>query len=190
MLLSAARARRLRVALFAAIALLGYVAAPAAQTATSERSVKAAFLYKFTEYVDWPATAAAQNAPFTIGVLGSGAFADELLRMTEDRSVDQRFIHVRRVAADDALDDLQVLFVAGDQRGRLEEILSPAQGRPILTVTESEGALADGSIVNFTVMGDRVRFEISLDAADASRLKVNSRLLAVAQSIQQSGQRP
>src|SRR5262245_12087034 len=123
MLLSAARGRCLRVALFAAIAVHSFVAAPSAQTAASERSVKAAFLYKFTEYVDWPAAAASQDEPFTIGVLGSGAFADELLRMTEDRSVNRRFIRVRRVAADDALDDLQVLFVAGDQRGRLEEIL-------------------------------------------------------------------
>jgi hypothetical protein len=152
----------------------------------SERSVKAAFLYKFTEYVDWPATTGAQDAPFTIGVLGSGAFADELLRMTEDRSVNRRFIEVRRLSANDAVDDLQVLFVAGDQRGRLGELLAPAQGRPILTVTESEGALADGSIINFTLSGDRVRFEISLDAAEASRLKLNSRLLAVAQSIHQS----
>jgi hypothetical protein len=168
-----------------AIALTGFTAGLLAQTGASERSVKAAFLYKFTEYVDWPATSA-QDEPFTIGVLGSGAFADELLRMTEDRSVDQRFIQVRRLTPNDAVDDLDVLFIAAEQRGRLSELLSPARGRPILTVTESEGALADGSIINFTVMGDRVRFEISLDAAQASQLKLNSRLLAVAQTIRQS----
>jgi hypothetical protein len=160
--------------------------AQSAGPAASERSIKAAFLYKFTEYVAWPTTAARQDAPFTIGVLGSGAFADELLRMTEDRNVNRRFIEVRRVSASDAVDDLQVLFVAGDQRGKLGELLAPAQGRPILTVTESEGALADGSIINFTVNGDRVRFEVSLDAAEASQLKLNSRLLAVAQTIHQS----
>jgi hypothetical protein len=169
-----------------ALAVAGFTAGPLAQPGASERSVKAAFLYKFTEYVDWPATLAAQDEPFTIGVLGSGAFADELLRMTEDRSVNQRFIEVRRLTPNDAVDDLEVLFVAADQRGRLSELLSPARGLPILTVTESEGALADGSIINFTVMGDRVRFEISLDAAQASQLKLNSRLLAVAQTIHQS----
>lgn len=174
-----------------AIALTGFVAGPRAQTSSSgasERSVKAAFLYKFTEYVDWPATPATRDAPFTIGVLGSGAFADELLRMTEDRSVGRRFIRVRRLTPNDAVDDLQVLFIAADQRGSLSELLSPVRGRPILTVTESEGALADGSIINFTVMGDRVRFEVSLDAAQASQLKLNSRLLAVAQNIHQSPQ--
>jgi hypothetical protein len=172
-----------------ALAVAGFTAGPLAQTrapGASESSVKAAFLYKFTEYVDWPAMPTTPDEPFTIGVLGSGAFADELLRMTEDRSVDERSIQVRRLTPSDAVDDLEVLFIAADQRGRLSELLSPARGRPILTVTESEGALADGSIINFTVMGDRVRFEISLDAAQASQLKLNSRLLAVAQTIHQS----
>ncbi len=173
----------------AAIALAGFILGSAAQTGASgasERSVKAAFLYKFTEYVAWPSTSATRVAPFTIGVLGSGAFADELSRMTEDRTVDRRSIRVRRLSPNDAVDDLEVLFIAADQRGRLSELLSPARGRPILTVTESEGALADGSIINFTVAGDRVRFEISLDAAQANQLKLNSRLLAVAQAIHQS----
>lgn len=186
-----ARARRSRFVLLAAaavVALHGFVAGSSAQTnapAASERSVKAAFLYKFTEYVDWPAQGPRGDS-FTIGVLGSGAFADELLRMTEDRRVDSRFIRVRRVSSGDGFDDLQVLFVAGDQRGKLGELLSAARGKPILTVTESEGALADGSVINFTTSGDRVRFEVSLDAAQASRLRLNSRLLAVAQNIQQS----
>jgi hypothetical protein len=189
-----ARVRRSRFAVLVVAALVAwqaFVAGSIAQTnapAASERSVKAAFLYKFTEYVAWPALQGPPSEAFTIGVLGSGAFADELLRMTADRTVDSRLIRVRRVSSGDAFDDLQVLFVAGDQRGKLGELLSAAKGRPILTVTESEGALADGSVINFTTSGDRVRFEVSLDAAQASRLRLNSRLLAVAQNIQQSQQ--
>ncbi len=184
-------ARLVLLAAATAIALTGVISGSVAQPSSvgaSERSVKAAFLYKFTEYVDWPATPATRDGPFTIGVLGSGAFADELLRMTENRTVDRRSIRVRRVSPSDAVDDLQVLFIAAEQRTRLSELLSPVRGRPILTVTESEGALANGSIINFTVAGDRVRFEISLDAAQASQLKLNSRLLAVAQAIHQSSQ--
>jgi hypothetical protein len=189
------RAKRVRVARLALLALTavaaccGFVGLTTAQTTiveASERSVKAAFVYKFTQYVDWPAGVIADDEPFTIGVLGSGAYVDELLRMTEDRSVSERFIEVRRVDDDDSVDDVHVLFVAGDQRGRLGELLSAARGRPILTVTESEGALSDGSIINFTRMGDRVRFEVSLAAAEASGLRLNSRLLAVAQTIRQA----
>lgn len=188
----AKRARLARIVLLAAAAVASCcgLAAPAfAQTTVveaSERSVKAAFVFKFTQYIDWPADAVADGAPFTIGVLGSGAYVDELLRMTEDRRVSERFIRVRRVDDEDSVDDLQVLFIAGDQRGKLDDLLSPARGRPILTVTESDGALADGSIINFTRMGDRVRFEVSLPAAETNRLKLNSRLLSVAQTIQQA----
>jgi hypothetical protein len=153
----------------------------------SERALKAAYLYKFAEYVDWPdAALLPAGQPFTIGVLGAAALADDLQRMTADRTLDDRPITVRRVTPSEALDDLDVLFIADGERGRLSELLSPVKGRPILTVTESAGALADGSIINFTVSGERVRFEVSLDAAQANRLKLSSRLLAVAASVQQS----
>jgi len=153
----------------------------------SERSVKAAYLYKFAEYVDWPdVSLLPAGQPFTIGVLGAAALADDLARMTEDRTLDDRVITVRRVTPSETFDDLDVLFIADGERGNLRALLSPVKGRPILTVTESEGALADGSIINFTVSGERVRFEVSLDAAQASRLKLSSRLLAVAASVLQS----
>jgi YfiR/HmsC-like len=152
----------------------------------SEQTVKAAFLYKFAEYVDWPEAAEAQpDGAFTIAVLGSGALADDLARMTVDRTVNKRPIRVRLLTADEAIDDVQVLFITDDQRDRLAALLAPIRSRPILTVTESEGALADGSIINFTVSGDRVRFEISLDAADSHRLHLSSRLLAVAEHVYQ-----
>ncbi len=178
------------LALLAAVATCAYTSLGIAQSSgpgASERSVKAAFLYKFAQYVDWPATPARPaGEPFTIGVLGAGALADDLLEMTADRTLDERPIKVRRVASGDGVDDLQVLFIAGEQRGKLGELLSSARGRPILTVTDAEGALADGSIINFTVMGERVRFEVSLPAAESSRLRLNSRLLAVAENVYQS----
>ncbi len=192
---TASRAKRARWAHCALLAIAAVAAsdvpvAPAvAQTAiaeASERSVKAAFVFKFTQYVDWPAGAAPVSEPLTIGVVGSAAYVDELTSMTQGRSVGERAVQVRRVADDDPVDDLEVLFIAGDQRGRLRDTLSRARGRPILTVTESEGALSDGSIINFTRMGDRVRFEVSLAEAGASGLRLNSRLLAVAQSIRQA----
>jgi hypothetical protein len=65
----------------------------------------------------------------------------------------------------------------------LSQLLSVARDKPILTVTESEGALSSGSIINFTLDQDRVRFEISLYAAERSQLKLNARLLAVAQDV-------
>jgi hypothetical protein len=159
-------------------------AQPAAAAQVSERTIKAAFLYKFAEYVDWPMLPGENSdSPFTIGVLGSSALTDDLLRMTVDRMVDERPVRVRSVAPNDSIDDLQVLFIAGEEHGQLGALLSSVKGRPILTVTETVGALSDGSIINFTVMGERVRFEVSLAAAESSRLRLSSRLLAVAEHV-------
>jgi hypothetical protein len=159
-------------------------AQPAAAAQASERTIKAAFLYKFAEYVDWPMLPGeSSDSPFTIGVLGSSALTDDLLRMTADRVVDERPVRVRSVTPNESIDDLQVLFIAGEERGQLGGLLSSVKGRPILTVTETVGALSDGSIINFTVMGERVRFEVSLAAAESSRLRLSSRLLAVAEHV-------
>jgi hypothetical protein len=146
-------------------------------------SLKAAFLYKFAAYVEWPATATAADAPITIGVAGAAPFAAELAEITRGRTVAGRPINVRRVGVDDSFEDLQILFIGNQARTAERALLASARSHPILTVTESAGALADGSIINFTEENDRVRFEISLYAADRSMLKLNSRLLAVADSV-------
>jgi hypothetical protein len=85
--------------------------------------------------------------------------------------------------AGDSFDDLQILFIGSQARPGERGLLADARSRPILTVTESAGALAEGSIINFTQDNDRVRFEISLYAAEQSQLKLNSRLLAVADAV-------
>jgi YfiR/HmsC-like len=153
----------------------------------SEQTIKAAFLYKFAEYVDWPESVdTLSGGPFTIAVLGSGTLADDLARMTVDRTVNKRPIRVRALATDEVIDDVQMLFITNDQRDKLAALLAPIRSRPILTVTESKGAIEEGSVINFTISGDRVRFEISLDAADSHRLHLSSRLLAVAEHVYQT----
>lgn len=146
-------------------------------------SVKAAFLYKFAGYVEWPIFADSDDAPITIGVAGADPFAAELTEITRGRTVAGRSISVRRVEASDSFDGLQILFIGNQARAAERNLLESARSLPILTVTESAGALADGSIINFTQDKDRVRFEISLHSAEQSMLKLNSRLLAVAEVV-------
>jgi hypothetical protein len=182
-LLASLRARGLTAAgLFCLVAGMAWAqvrdAAP-----VSASSVKAAFLYKFAGYVEWPESAAGAGGPITIGVAGAEPFAAELAEITRGRTVGGRPINVRRVADEDSFDGLQILFIANQARGNARGLLASARSRPILTVTESAGALADGSIINFTQDKDRVRVEISLYAAEQSMLKLNSRLLAVADSV-------
>lgn len=183
----------MRAARLAALAALAWLAGacphassaqPEASVLAAERSIKAAYLCKFAGYVEWPGAAPAAGAPLLIGVVDAGAMADELTRLTDGRRINERPVQVRRIGPDEPLEGLHVLFVGGQDRERLAARLSPARTLPILTVTESTGALGDGSVINFTVERERVRFEVSLPAAELSRLKLSSRLLAVAQRVQ------
>jgi hypothetical protein len=158
---------------------------PAAAGIT-ERSIKAAYLYKFAGYVEWPDSDAGAAEPLTFGVLESREMADELARVTAGRRINDRPVQVRRLSGGDSLAGLHVLFVGGEGRERIDDLLQPARALPILTVTESAGALATGSIINFTIDRERVRFEVSLPAAERSQLRLSSRLLAVAQHVQRS----
>jgi len=166
------------------------VACPARETHAAERAatgvdeVKAAFLYKFAGYVEWPPDSFAQSGvPFTIAVVGAEPLATELREVVKERTVHDRPIEVRRLESGEPLAGVHMLFVGEDQHARLEELVRTAQPRSILTVTEFEGALEAGSVINFVVSERRVRFEISIDSAEKSRLRLSSRLLEVAQRV-------
>ena len=162
---------------------------PVANAPVSERSIKAAYLCKFAGYVQWPDSQTDAAGPLTIGVLNSGAMMEELTRITAGRRISDRQVLIRQIESGDPLDGLHMLFVGERDRERLDDLLLPARQLPILTVTESVGALAGGSVINFTIDRERVRFEVSLPAAERSQLKLSSRLLAVAQRVQRVPER-
>jgi len=151
---------------------------------TLEQRVKAAYLYKFAGYVEWPATSFARpDTPVTIAVVGAEPLATELAQAVTGRTVNDRAVTVKRLKAGESLAGIHVLFIGKSESARLNQLAQAAQSRSILTVTDSEGALAQGSVINFIVADRRVRFEIALDAAEKSGLKLSSRLLAVAQQV-------
>jgi len=90
---------------------------------------------------------------------------------------------VRRLNRGDALTGLHIVFIARGHADRLAETLGAARGQPVLVVTESEGAGAPGSIINFVVVEDKVRFDVALARAESSNLKISARLLGVARRV-------
>lgn len=167
---------------------LAFLLAPACAAAqgearAAEARVKAAFLYKFCDFIEWPPAAFAEPGAFTIGVVGADALADELAQVVARRSVHGRPVVVRKLRRGAPLAGLHMLFVGGREGARLPEVLAAAKGRSLLTVTEAEDAEDPGSVINFVLVEDKVRFDVALSPAEAGGLKISARLLAVARKV-------
>jgi hypothetical protein len=173
----------LRTALAWLAAAMLVVAPHAGAQAERELEIKAAFLFKFGDFVEWPEGAFGAGRPFTIGVIGAADMAAELGRVTAGRTVQGRPVVVRRIARDAVLDGLHVLFVGRAEAPNLEAILAGADGLALLIVTDAEDALAKGSMINFIAAQARVRFDIALPAAERSQLRISARLLSVARKV-------
>lgn len=186
---SARRSWRIRaraiLALLAGATALSAADAGAAETEVPlEYRVKAAFLYQIAGYVEWPKKAFPRpDTPVTIGVIGAEPLAEELSRIVPGRTAGNRPIAVRRLKAPASLDGVHVLFVGHERRSQIAGLAAKAREGAILLVTESEGALAEGGMVNFVVVDGRVRFEVALESVRSSGLALSSRLLAVAQQV-------
>lgn len=161
--------------------------ADTAGTATLERRVKAAFLYKFLSYAEFPAQGPADGgAPLTIAVVGSDDMAAELGRIAAGRMIAGRPIAVRLLREHEQVPPVHLLFVAGSDGERAGRVLRGAPAA-LLTVTECDGGLRHGSVINFRIVDERVRFDVSLDAAEKKNVKLSSRLLTVANRVQKGG---
>lgn len=167
------------------MALLAWSAAAGAQAAApgGETEIKAAFLYKFGDFVEWPPQAFADAAaPLVVGVLGSDALAGALERLVTQRSVQGHPVTVRRLRRGEPLAGVHILFAHATD-AELRTLLASAGGQPVLVVTDSEGGLGAGSAINFVVEDERVRFDIAVPAAERAGLRISSRLLSVARRV-------
>jgi hypothetical protein len=150
-----------------------------------QERVKAAFLYKFASYVEWPASAFPQpDTPIVIGVVGAGSLSKELEQAAGGRQVGGRAVQVRPLLPETARDNCcHILYIGGGAGAqRAKEALAGSSGLPVLTVTDS-AEHQDGSIINFVVVENRVRFDISREAAERNGLQLRSPLLAVARQV-------
>ena len=158
--------------------------APVVPAASTERRVKAAFLYKFLGYTEFPSTAFGDAAsPVLIGVAGSDDMLAELARTVMGRTLNGRPITVKLVREGDRPGPLHLLFVAGSECAQVARILRAVPGA-MLPVSECEGGLQMGSVINFRMVDEHVRFDVSLDAAEKNNVRLSSRLLNVANHVQ------
>lgn len=147
---------------------------------------KAAFLLRFTSYVTWPGDGATGT---DIAVLGAPQTADRLRALAETRGA-QRPLRVRSITRLDEARDARILYVGNGQRVDSEALLRLSQGRGMLVVTDSGHGLAAGGAINFVDVDQRVRFEVSLDAARRADVHISAELLASAARVQGGKARP
>ena len=179
------RAHLLRLVLALCLLGGGFAMTPCLATdAYAEPAVKAAFIYRFTAYVDWPEDPK-DPGKFTIAVLGDDGVAAGLQELAGSRTVRNRPIVVRRIANIRDARSVQVLYVGHDRRADLRSLLEELAGSHVLVITDDRSGLESGSAVNFLRADNRMRFEVSLPAAQRAGLKVSAELLSVAARVQQ-----
>jgi hypothetical protein len=166
-----------------ALALLAGPASVGAQ-AMPEDKVKAALLFKFLSYVEWPPSAlAAPDAAIVVGLLGADALAPELQAIVAERRVGERSVAVRKLRRGMPLAGVHVLFIGRSEGSRIVDVLEDTRDQPILVVTELEEAFAAGSVINFVVVDDKMRFDVAPRAAERHHIKISARLLSVARRV-------
>lgn len=152
--------------------------------ASSEYQVKAAFLFHFAQFVDWPAEAfKGADSPLTYCTLGEDPFHGALDATLNGKTVGARAFRVRHFKQVQELQECQVLFVGAGEKKAVLSALDVAKRGPVLTVGEAEHFVQDGGMIEFFLEDNKVRFNINLDAAERAKLKISARLLALAKTV-------
>ncbi len=149
-----------------------------------EYDVKAAFLYNFAKFVDWPSTAFPEpNSTFRICVLGKDPFGGSLQSAVGGEEIAGHKLTVVRTDSLPKPAGCQILFVSRSERDQLPQVLAAVKDAPVLTVADTQGFLEQGGIINFLIEGSKVRFEINNEAANRAGIKISSKLLQLARRV-------
>jgi hypothetical protein len=158
--------------------------APTPREAAPEYAVKAAYLYQFARYVTWPAEAfPSPESPVGICILGEDPFGNVMDRIVEGRRIMGRPIEVRRATLEEAAARCHVAFIGREERALLANWLGTLRTKPVLSVTESRGALSAGATINFVTEGSALRYDVNLEAAEESGLKIAAPMLVSARQV-------
>jgi hypothetical protein len=143
----------------------------------SEYRVKTAFLYNFSRFVTWPAIAMHERTEFSVCVIGTDPFGEQLDKLT-GKSVHARTLVVNRLSSIAMLDSCHLLYISDD--AEMVKVLSVVREQPVLTVSDVENFTEQGGIIQFKLVQSKVRFRINAEAAGTAGLNISSKLLSLA----------
>lgn len=153
-----------------------------------EYQMKAAFLYNFAKFVEWPARGSGdRDGQIRVCILGKDPFGPVLEGVIQGKTVNNRSLAVRRIAYLEGATSCHLLFIGSSEKNRLEDIVEALKGTNVLTVSEIDRFAHRGGMINFLMENKKVRFEINVDAAALAGLKISSKLLQLATIVRQEG---
>ena len=149
-----------------------------------EYEVKAAFLFHFAQFVEWPPeTFKDANAPLTYCMVGEDPFRGVLDQILNGKTIGTRPVRVQHLKEIQKIRECQVLFIGGGDKKRRSEEMASANGSAVLTIGETEHFIQEGGMIGFCMEDNKIRFEINLEATEVANLKVSSRLVALARRV-------
>ena len=162
--------------------LVGAGARSLAQSANAP-DVKAAFLYHFTKFTEWPSDALSASAPFSLCVIGDAKLVKALEVITTRRVAEGHALVVRKIDIDGPVRSCHLLYVSGLDAKRSTRLIEALKGAPVLAVSDLESFATTGGTVNFFLEGGRMRFAVNLEATERARLRLSSQLLSLAKIV-------
>lgn len=156
----------------------------AQRSGPTEYQIKAAFIYNFARFVDWPTQAFTDaSAPMVIGVLGKNVFKNDLAQIIAGKIIRGHALEFRTFDSVADVEHCQVLFISDSEKSHLSKIISRLGNASILTVGESDDFIENGGMIDLRIVDDKVRFDINNSAAKSAGLTISSKLLSLALSV-------
>ena len=163
------------------LALLLPADASAQTSPPSVYQVKAAFLFNFAKFVEWPPESfAGETSPLVIGILGDSPFGGDLERTIQNKTINNHSLVIKQLHLLAEATNCQILFICNSEKKHFSEIIQSLRGHAVLTVSETDGFIQTGGMVNFVLEDGKIRFQINDEAAKAAQLKISSILLSLA----------
>jgi hypothetical protein len=171
-----------RAGLFSLVFL--FLSTLARGAAVSEAELKAAYLFNFAKFVEWPVDAfESETAPIQIAIFGDEDFATRLRALLSDKKAHGRSFEVKRISSAQEAKTFQIAFISSSETKRAPQILDATRKSPVLTIGESEQFLELGGMINFVFEDTQLRFDINPDVAEKVKVVISSKLLRLARRV-------
>ena len=168
----------------ALLSLSSVLRAAPAGGGSSEYAVKAAFLYHFAQFVEWPERAfKAEDSPLVYCTVGADPFQGALDTSLSGKVIGKHPVQVRHLRQPQEAHQCQVVFIGEEERKSLTAVLASTKDSPVLVVGESEGFVGSGGMIGFCLEENKIRFDINLEGAEKAGLKISAKLLSLAKTV-------